>query len=268
MYLADYHTHTRCSFDSQAALLDEAAQALSLGLKELCTTDHCDLLDEHGGRVAGLDWAPILEQYAQAAAAFEGRLKLRLGLELGEAPVDPELARGILAGAPLDFVIGSIHNMSPRAGGEDFYYLPLTDAAACYAVLDDYFASLLELVKLTDTYDVLGHVIYPLRYMSGASNGPVTLDRYQDQLRALFTAAAQAGRGIEVNTCRGQTLDEWLPVLELYRACGGEIVTVGTDAHTAQDIGKGIQEAQALLRQAGFRYQAVFCRRIPQFIRL
>lgn len=265
MYLADYHTHTRCSFDSEAPLSDEAAQAVSLGLKELCTTDHCDLIDEHGKRVYALDWTPILEQYGQVSQIYEGKLKLRLGLELGSAHVDLPCARRILSGAPLDFVIGSVHNMSPKAGGEDFYYMPLTDVASCYTVLDDYFASLLELVKYPDTYDVLGHIIYPLRYMAAAG---VTLDRYQESMRTLFTAAAQAERGIEVNTCRGQTLAEWLPVLELYRESGGEVVTIGTDAHTARDVGKGIQEAQELLKQAGFRYQAVYRRRIPQFIRL
>lgn len=46
---------------------------------------------------------------------------------------------------------------------------------------------------------------------------------------------------MEVNTCRGRTLEEWRPILALYRDCGGELVTVGSDAHTPADVGKGVR---------------------------
>jgi histidinol-phosphatase (PHP family) len=254
--------------DSQADLGEEAAQAVTLGLSALYTTDHCDLIDENGQRVYDLDWAPILEQHQRVSAAYADRLKLRLGLELGSAQCDPECARRILAGAPLDLVIGSVHNMDLSAGGIDFYFLPYHTQGDCYAALDNYFASLEQLSALPDCYDVLGHIIYPLRYMTGAVGAPISLERYQDQLRDIFTAAVNADRGIEVNTYCGRTLEDWLPILRLYRACGGEIVTTGSDAHAPENIGRGIQEAQELLKAAGFRYQAVYQRRVPQFVKL
>lgn len=268
MYLTDYHTHTRCSFDSQADLMEQAVRAAQLGLQELCTTDHCDLIDEKARRVYDLDWVPILNQYQQVREKMEGKLKLRLGIELGCAQTDPECARKMLSGASLDFVIGSIHNLSMERGGTDLYYVKYDTVEDCYRALDDYFASMAALVKLTDTYDVLGHVIYPLRYMTGAQGGPVTLERYWEQLRAIFTAVAQSGRGIEVNTYCGRTLEPWLEVLKLYRDCGGEIVTIGSDAHNAENIGKGAQQAQQLLEAAGLRYLTVYQQRTPQFVKL
>ena len=105
-----------------------AAQAA--GLSDLCATDHCDLLDLDGGRVTGLDWAPILTQYQAARGDCPAGVKLRLGLELGGAPVDPDCAAAILSGADLDFVIGSIHNLSPAKGGKDFYFLDYTTPRA------------------------------------------------------------------------------------------------------------------------------------------
>jgi len=268
MYLTDYHTHTRCSMDSQAELADQAAQAVRLGLKELCTTDHCDLIQEKGDRLYQLDWAPIVEQYQRAAFSCKGQLSLRLGIELGCAQTDPQCARQILAGAPLDFVIGSIHNQSLEQGGIDFYFLEYKTQQDCYAALDDYFSSMAQLVRLPDCYDVLGHIIYPLRYMKKAAGGPVTLDRYQDVLRQIFTCAAQSGRGIELNTYCGRTIAEWKPVLELYRDCGGEIVTIGSDAHTPEHIGLGMKLALELLQETGFRYLATYLRRQTQFVKL
>lgn len=67
MYLADHHIHSCCSPDSEAAPLGDAPGGPGRPASPtLCATDHCDLLDLDGGRVTGLDWAPILTQYQAA----------------------------------------------------------------------------------------------------------------------------------------------------------------------------------------------------------
>ncbi len=263
MYLADYHTHSLISFDSQAPLKAMADAAAGAGLAELCVTDHCDLLDEDGGRVYDFDWPPALEQYRQAVSACSSGLKLKLGLELGMGHIDPEAAQRILRVPELDFVIGSVHNLSPQAGGEDLFHLDYTASEGCYAALDDYFASMALLAE-SGFYDVLGHIIYPLRYMSA----PVSLDRYWERVDGIFRAAAERGRGIELNTYTGKAVREWKPVMDHWRACGGEIVTLGSDAHAPGGVAGGFQEACALLRETGFRYVAVYEKRRPEFHRL
>ncbi len=268
MYFADYHIHTQCSPDSRTPLTEQAEQAVRMGLNELCVTDHFDLIDVDGNRVYDLDCQPILDQFEQAQAVFDGRLRLRLGLELGGAAADPNCARRVLDKIPLDFVIGSIHNLSLAAGGADLCRMDYSTRDVCYAALDDYFKSMAGLVQAAGCCDVLGHVIYPLRYMNKMADGPVTLERYWDQLRDILTAAADSGMGIELNTYCGRTLEEWIPVLELYRDCGGEIITVGSDAHTPSGIGQGFTRAHELLKAAGFRYQAVYQKRRPQFKKL
>lgn len=260
MYLTDYHTHTRLSPDSQAPLSDMAEAAAAAGLDELCVTDHCDLLGLYGEPEDRYDWPSALEQYAAAAPRYAGRLTIRLGLEFGMAHLNPEASRAILDRPELDFVLGSIHNLCPEKGGTDFYYVDYPDDAACYAALDDYFASM-ALLAVTDFYDVLSHIIYPLRYM----DHPISLDRYGDQLDTIFRAAAERGRGMEINTWRGRTLREWLPVLRQFKARGGEIVTIGSDAHTPDGVGKGSAAACALLKEAGFRYLATYEKRKPVF---
>ena len=44
MFLADCHTHSLCSPDSNAPMLQMAQKAYEYGLHTLCLTDHCDLL--------------------------------------------------------------------------------------------------------------------------------------------------------------------------------------------------------------------------------
>ena len=111
MYLTDYHTHSCCSPDSTARLEDMVRAARRAGLRELCTTDHCDLQDENGAPLGGWDWTPILDQDWRARDTGGSEVKVLLGLELGGAYTDPGRAEALVAAAPLDFVIGSIHNL-------------------------------------------------------------------------------------------------------------------------------------------------------------
>ena len=59
-----------------------------------------------------------------------------------------------------------------------------------------------------------------------------------------------------------------LTELRLYRECGGEIVTIGSDAHYPRHVGVGVAQGQALLREAGFRFITAFEKRVPRFVTL
>lgn len=267
MFLADCHNHTRCSKDSDAPLSCMLEQAAAMGLSMVCTTDHMDLLERDGTVLEDWDWAPVLEQHRQAQATCPPGLEVRLGAELNAAHVFPQRCRRLVEQVELDLVAGSVHNMSAALGGEDFILWRYADEDTCYRALDDYFDSLLILSE-TDFVDVLAHIPYTLRYMTDRDGNSVTLERYRPQLEVLFTNLIHRGAGIEVNTNRGKVLDRYRPLLEQYRRLGGEIITLGSDAHRPEDIGKGIADAAGLLKELGFRYYTVYRRRRPEFIPL
>lgn len=263
MYLTDYHCHSILSPDGKVPLSIIAEHAIDAGVKEICLTDHCDLLSGHGRRVYRYDWAAALDQYRETAPRFAGELTIKLGLEYGMGHLDPAVSADILAQPALDFVIGSIHNLSPERGGLDFYYVDYASPEVCADALDNYFTSMEQLVT-TDYYDVLGHIIYPLRYM----NGMAVIDPYLDRVTEIMRTAVSKGKGIELNTYRGQSVADYRPVLERYRDIGGEIVTVGSDAHDPSFIGAGVPAAYELLRQVGFKYAAVYEKRKVTMISL
>lgn len=267
MFLGDHHTHSSCSPDGSVPMTALARGAVEAGVTSLCVTDHCDFLSLDGVRQPTYDWQPPLEQFHQMQQGWETQLSLSLGLEFGVSFLDPAAAVAVCAQEELDFVIGSVHNLSEAAGGRDFYCLDYETEADCYRALDDYFVSM-ERLAASPFYDVLGHIIYPLRYMRGHYAAPIDVGRYTDAMRRIFRLAIESGRGIEVNTWKGQTLREWIPVLSLYRACGGEILTVGSDAHAPAPIGTGILAAYTMLKDLGFRYVANYQKRKPEFYAL
>ena len=162
MYLTDYHTHSYLSPDGYVPLAEMAQAAVKAGLSELCITDHCDLLTGYGQPVDSYPWASAVKQFQETAPQFEGRLKLKLGMEFGSGHLNPAAAQTILSQPELDFVIGSLHSQSAAAGGRGIF----TAAHECAkkedgtAILDDYMDMLEELVR-TRGWDVLGHVVYP-----------------------------------------------------------------------------------------------------------
>lgn len=263
MYLCDFHTHTRVSFDSDAPLSEMVAAAQRAGLQELCITDHCDLLDGDGNPTLTFPWREALEQYHTRG---ETPVTVRLGLELSCTPYDPQAARAILAqaGAELDFVLGSLHNWMGAQDNRDFYFTNFTaDPDLCRDAVENVLTHTWELVtQYPDCYDSLAHITYPLRYM--ARDGQhLTLEPFREQVEEVFRQVAASGHALEVNTCRGMSLEEWLPLLHWFKACGGEFVTVGSDAHQPEHMALGIPQALELLREAGFSYVTTYRGRCP-----
>ena len=267
MYLSDYHFHTRCSSDSPATLTEQAKAAMAAGVREICVTDHWNLLDQQGNRLPTVcDWAPSLAQWRELRDRLGG-LELRLGVEVGNGVLDPAAVDASLTIPELDFVIGSLHSQSAAAGGRGIF----TAAHECtkkedgVAIIDDYMDMLEELVG-TRGWDVLGHVIYPLRYIP-AEYG-LDLHPWWDRLAEIFRRVISQGKGIEFNTSAGATVDQWREVLALYHDLGGEVLTLGSDAHRPQHMAAAFSEALALIRELGFRYLCVYRRRTPLFCKI
>ncbi len=272
MFLADYHLHTLDnSFDGRYTMAQMASAAASRGISQLCFTDHVDIDRSWESGVRFDKWCfimyePMCEEFCETKK-LPGLPELRLGVELGAANHYPDFAATLTAKPGLDFVIGSVHNLRDQT---DFSFLPYDDPASFPTLLEAYAGEILEVAE-TRLCDVIGHIGYPQRYM--AKRGHDCSGFFSEDLyRPVFCRLAELGVGIEVNTSGlrdviGHTLPP-LSLLRLYRRCGGEIVTCGSDAHRIEDVGCGIGEAYDLLRQAGFRYVTTFRGRSPEFQKL
>lgn len=253
MYLADYHTHTRVSQDARHSMKEMAEAALAAGLQEICFTDHMEPVEWESTRLrASYPWEQLASDFREAREALGDRIRLRLGIELGDAVWGLENTERLLAQAPpLDFIIGSVHMLSPAYGGRDLYYFDPPDEAAALEGIRDYLGQVRKMVDWGG-FSVLGHLTLPLRYLNENRGFHLTFDPFEEEMEAIFRTLIGKGLGIELNTNRGNTPlpdGKWL---KLYRSLGGEIITLGTDAHRRQDVGCALRENQALLRACGF----------------
>lgn len=265
MYLADYHVHSTCSPDGHQTMAQAAEAAVRQGLRELCITDHVDTI--HWGTLAprdDFDWEESRRQFHEAQTLWGDRITLRRGAELGEAQLSFDRADRLLAGEELDFVIGSVHLSGKKFDNMDLYYIEKGSEAYYDSVIDSYLDDVLALARW-GRFQVLGHLTLPLRYINEHHGEHMTFRRHMDRVEEIFRAIIPQGVGIECNTNRG---NEPLPgpeILRLYRRLGGEIVTLGSDAHRPGDVGCFIRQRQELLRECGFRYFTTFEQGKPRF---
>ena len=271
MRYADQHMHSDCSFDGHSPMRIMAEAAREHGMSAVCFTDHVDMDDSRTGLLCPDD-PEARERMRSQALALKAEppagLEVRFGLELGEATHDAARAADIAAMPELDFVLGSFHNLRGMA---DFYYLRYGSEAECDRLNRMYLAELLALAE-QGGFDIMAHVGYTSRYMHRSGfRTEITPAEYGDELTALFRRLIRDGRGIEVNVSglrQGHTTYPNAETLRLYRSLGGELVTVGGDAHVPADAGVGVKDGYALLRELGFRYAAEFRERKPELFRI
>lgn len=264
MFKSDYHFHTDLSFDGKDDLLDVIASAAEKGMDEICITNHYECGGEYP--CTNRPISVMRDNYLKAVAQNHTDVTVRFGVELGEPLHDPGLSEVALADGKFDFVIGSLHNVR---GHKDFYDLDYS-SPDLDELLYQYYDELDEMVEW-GKFDVLGHVNYFERY---AAKQGITLDvtKYYPRLSDLFVKLIAKGKGIEVNTSglfgpvQKTQPDEG--VLRLYKGLGGKIVTIGSDSHQKENIGRGVEQAQDLLRRVGFEYVTVYEDRTPRFVKI
>ena len=260
----DSHLHSKNSHDGRDAVDAICREAIRKGLSGIAVTDHCDI---DAGRASCLAVLAALKPDIAAARERYGEcLHLSLGIELGEIHHNNALAAEISGDPIVDFVIGSLHCLRNE---RDFYYLDY-DRIDMDALIDRYYDELLEMASVGD-FDVVAHIDYQVRYMSENARRRVDFSSHFDRLEPVLKKLAERGKGIEINTSSGNRAGEIVPpvdVFRMFRASGGEVVTVGSDAHTASRVGHRMDEAMAVLRDAGFTRYAFFERRKPIFFEL
>ena len=131
-----------------------------------------------------------------------------------------------------------------------------------------YFESILENLAVFDCFDVYGHIDYIVRYGPN-QNQFYSYGKFADVIDEILRVLIQKGKGIEINTAGFKYgLGHPHPteqILKRYRELGGEIITVGADAHKAEHVAFAFEKVPALLTEAGFRYYTVFRQRKAEF---
>ena len=238
MHLADYHLHTLHSFDSTQSIKDVCDKAIQMSLAEIAITDHFSVI-EGKGSCGYMDKAKYLEDIEKHKELYDGKLIIKRGLEICEPYLTEEKISAEISQMNLDFILGSVHSIDGQ-GMNTF-----AEGLLCKS----------------KNIDVIAHMDFIKRYAFNKC-GLCDIRKNEEMLREIFKSIVANGKGIEINTSGLRSAcNEALPgidMLKLYKECGGEIITCGSDAHFTKDVGFHIKESYQLLKDLGYKYTYTF----------
>lgn len=265
--IIDCHTHSSFSIDSKMSAHDGVLSAINAGLAGLIFTDHIDLDYPDSAYNFSFDIAARSDFLNNLRLEFKERAKILKGLELGFQLQIVNQASELVKSYDFDFVILSVHVVDKI----DLCHKIFHDGQPKEQVYNRYLQAIYESVDKFDDFDVVGHIGYLSRYVTYQDKALKYAD-YSDILDAIFKKVIQKGKGIEVNTAGyfyklGFTHPDFDSITR-YKELGGEIITIGSDAHDAGRVGENFGLVIKHLSAIGFKYVTYFENRKPVFVKI
>lgn len=238
-------------------------RAVELGLDELCFTEHVDYLSYDSESAS--EKSNYFRELEEMRKNFDGRIKIKTGFEFGVQTNTVRKFETLFESwhDEIDFILLSIHQIDDK----DLWSGEYQRGKSQDEYNRGYYEELLNVMKNFHDYSVLAHLDLMVRY---DKRGAYPFAKVKDIVAEILTQAINDNKGIELNTSSWRYgLKDTQPcreILKLYHDLGGEILTLGSDAHTPDYLYAHMNEARDILRnEIGFKYICTFDKMIPVF---
>lgn len=252
----DYHLHSTYSQDGHLTINEICEIQIKKGFKEIAFTDHVDYKFA-GDRDFVLDYKNYSKDIARAKETYSGVLEIIKGLEIGLQPNTIQQNIDFVTNHQFDFVIASVHFVN----GLNLFNGDFCRNRRRKDAYREYLTYLADVVESFPCFNVLGHLDGVRRY-PGFEDRLISTEEFPELLDRILIQLINTGRGIEVNSSGFRfQVDDTLPslnVVKRYRELGGEIITVGSDAHKENACGTKIAEACRVIKAGGFDHISLF----------
>lgn len=256
----DYHMHSTFSADCDTPMEETIERAIARGFTEICFTEHIDYDYPDKAITFDLDIPAYREKLAAMNRIYGEQISIKRGVEIGVQPHLLKKYEQLIEGEDFEFILCSIHTTNQQG----LHSRDLFKGRTVEEAFRLYYRELLECVTRFDAYDVLAHIDLVKRYTDIPST-----DQCYDLIEQIFKTIIPKGKGIEINTSGYRYgLEHGMPspdILKLYKECGGEIITLGSDSHVADTVGYRFKESMDLLEELGFQSITTFEERKPVY---
>lgn len=267
----DTHIHSCYSTDSTTPVREQIAQAVRLGLHGICLTDHMDY-EYPPEYCEDSETAPFLfdiEKYIGELKQIKidnfPSIELQIGVECGMQLSKSVLEKNheLAENFPWDYIIGSLHLVDKQ----DPYFPSFWEGKSADSCVRRYFEQVYENILKFHEFDSLGHLDYIVRYAPDSYEyNPVV---YFDILDEILRFLIHKDKALEINTSglksAGRAQNPHLEILKRYVSLGGELVTVGSDAHKPEYLAFSFDCIPDLMKQAGLHGYVTYQKHKPVF---
>ncbi|MFL0253151.1 histidinol phosphate phosphatase [Clostridium neuense] len=252
----DSHVHTEFSTDSQLKIEDalEVSKKLNLGI---ISTDHIDLnYPEKSKFVFDID------EYFKKYHRYRSNSYL-IGVEIGMTEEYSDENRKINQSYEFDYVIGSIHFVD----GIDIYEKSFYEDREKKSAYNRYFETMIKCLKTHEYVDSLAHIDYISRY-AAYEDSEIYYNEYAELIDEVLKFIIDRQIAFEINTRRldkNYIIKNLIPIYKRYKAMGGSLVTIGSDAHNSNSIGMNMKEAFLIAEECNLK-PVYYKNRKPEYI--
>ncbi len=258
--MVDYHLHTSRCCHATGTPEEYLAAAEEQELHEIGFADHYPLgllgCKPRSQVTMHPEELPEYIMQVEKLRAASKTVRVKLGVEVDFLPGTEQKTRSLLQAQKFDYVIGSIHFL----GDWDFTHPIYADHYQEKDLTELYsrYFSLVWDLCYSRLFDIVGHidVIKKFGY------------RPQESLEPYWVKTAQVlsetGTCLELNTAgRDAPVGDFYPDRRLLEICHteGVRVTIGSDAHSPEQVGRYMPEALDLLKSVGYREITAFDQR-------
>ncbi len=270
----DTHNHSQFSFDGEGTTVEKSSLAAAKkGFGGICFTDHCDF---HVPKMKE-QFEPIVSEVfdvetqqaeidrvngliSEGAFGKEIPKKFRIfkGIELGLGEKNHDQTREHLAKHCFDQIIASVHYLEDT----DPYFGPYFKGKNWKEAYGRYLETLLREMRWLGDFDIMGHFDYVARYAPYPKESVLYRD-FPGLFDEIFKYLIENGKGLEINTKSYKTYGLRTPQLDRdillrYMELGGEIICMGSDSHTPEQVGDRFDYFAQYVKMFGFRRLAHF----------
>lgn len=262
----DYHVHSSFSDDCHVEMETIVQKGISLGIKEICFTDHIDYEAAIPNVIIEFDNNDYSREVNRLGKKYRDKISIKKGVEMGFQPHILDKCNKFILDGDFDFVLCSLHTVENK----DVYLGDLLKDNSPKEAYEKYFQELYYCIEKGAIFSVLAHFDLLKRHVDYPFD-KVFRENF-DIIEGIFKKVIYDGKGLEVNTSGFRyKLESPLPSKDLlifYKELGGEIITLGSDSHGENTLGYNFPYTYELLKNIGFKYLTIYDKMRPQFIKI
>jgi histidinol-phosphatase (PHP family) len=255
--MIDYHVHTSLCNHASGSMAQYIQKAVEIGLQEICFLDHLTLHDKGRHLSMSPEELPFYFQAARhLAEQYKPRIRVKVGLEVDFDAENARRIADIIAPYAFDVIGGSVHfieSIDLVSSRET----QARDRMGMEEICDRYLDNLDAMLD-TGIADFICH----LDVIKKFGRRPPAI--YDDKFDAILAKISYKNIAVELNTSGYDHLaKEPYPSALLLKKCRDKniSVTLGSDAHSPEAVGRYYDRAMALFEATGYRQVCAFTRR-------
>ncbi|MCK4596026.1 histidinol-phosphatase HisJ family protein [candidate division WOR-3 bacterium] len=269
--LIDYHIHIEKTPYSKKRLIQYLEVGFKRGVKEFCITEHIHQFREVKSsllksvrKMVKTDivdtW--LYEHFTQSVEEYINFIEsikkegypIKVGCEVDYFEGEEKWIQSFIETYPWDFILGSVHwikGLPASIDNPDYMNLWKDKVDNTYKT---YF-SLIKKAVLSGLFDAISHLDL-VKLFGFRPTGNI-----HDLIEDTIATMTDKNIGTELNTAGlRRPVNEMYPSMEILKLCKnyGVYITLGSDAHRPEDVGKDFDKALIILKNAGYDKLSTF----------